>query len=156
MGFMDKMKAANGMNLGHIESPDFPNGVLVIKDKQLTIINSAMNGENFEEPVRQSDVKIFKLIGCGGSWAKYYLELNNGKCGVITQDVITEIQRQQSGAHMPPIERFLKLTDVVSNFSVVAQDNTSVIKEQAQVCPKCGAPIDKEMLFCGECGEKLK
>ena len=23
-------------------------------------------------------------------------------------------------------------------------------------CPRCGAPVEDDMLFCGECGEKLK
>ena len=111
MGFMDKMKAANGMNFGKIESPDFPNGVLILKDKQLTIINGAMNGPDFERVVKQSDIRVFKLIGCGGMWAKYYLEFKDGKSGIITQEVITQSQKQGTSASMAPIERLIKYVD---------------------------------------------
>ena len=31
-----------------------------------------------------------------------------------------------------------------------------VEEPKQKVCPKCGAPIDDDMLFCGECGEKIK
>ena len=37
----------------------------------------------------------------------------------------------------------------------VAQ-NALPSKPKAKVCPRCGSPIDDDMLFCGECGEKLK
>lgn len=110
MGFMDKLKAANGMNLGRIESPDFPGGVLVVKNGKLIIMNGAMNGPNYERAIQQLDIRIFKLIGCGGTWAKYYLEFKDGKSGIITQDVISEAQRQ-SGISMTPIERHIKIVD---------------------------------------------
>lgn len=153
---MDKMKAANGINFGHIESPDFPGGMLVMKNNQLTIINGAMGGNNFERPVTQSNIKIFKLIGCGGSWAKYYLEFKDGKSGVVTQDVLTDAEKRQSGANMASIERFLKFVDVAPTPIVVSSSQTQAIPQKPLVCPQCGAPIDDEMLFCGECGKKLK
>ena len=28
--------------------------------------------------------------------------------------------------------------------------------EKPHLCPKCGAEIEDDMMFCGECGEKLK
>ena len=121
MGFMDKMKAANGMNFGTIESPDFPNGVLVLKDKQLTIINAAINGPDFERVVKQSDIRIFKLIGCGGMWAKYYLEFKDGKSGVVTQEVITQSQKQGTTVTMAPIERLLKFVDPAINGQINCQ-----------------------------------
>ena len=33
---------------------------------------------------------------------------------------------------------------------------SSTPSSQPKVCPRCGSPIDDDMLFCGECGEKLK
>lgn len=33
---------------------------------------------------------------------------------------------------------------------------TPVETPKAPVCPKCGASIDDDMMFCGECGAKLK
>ena len=33
---------------------------------------------------------------------------------------------------------------------------SSVQLPKAKTCPRCGAPIEDDMLFCGECGEKLK
>ena len=116
---MDKLKAANGMNFGEIESPDFPGGVLILKDKQLTIINSAVNGPSFERVVKQSDIKIFKLIGCGGMWAKYYLEFKDGKAGIITQEVITKSQKQGTSVTMASIERFIKYVDPSLNNQMI-------------------------------------
>lgn len=37
MSFKDKMKAANGLNFGDVRSPDFPSGVLVMKDKKYVL-----------------------------------------------------------------------------------------------------------------------
>ena len=36
------------------------------------------------------------------------------------------------------------------------KEEPKVEEPKHKVCPKCGAPIDDDMLFCGECGEKLK
>lgn len=184
MGFMDKMKAANGMNLGEINSPDFPCGVLVMKDKQLTIINGALNGENYERVVKQSDIKVFKLIGCGGMWAKYLLVFKDGKQGIITQEVLTQTQRKQAGTSitMVPIETYIHYVDDTPVAPIVASPSPEKVEllnqkveqpgvekkpkkeeiieqikeERPLVCPKCGSPIDEEMVFCGECGAKLK
>ena len=152
MGFMDKMKAANGMNLGHIESPDFPCGVIVPKGGTPTIINGAMGGSKFEVPITKSNVRVFKLIGCGGTFAKYYLELKDGRSGVITQPVSAG-QPQQGGtrATMAPIERFIRITD-----DQASAQSAAPAPQRQDVCPQCGSPIDGDMLFCGECGRKLK
>ena len=161
MGFMDKMKAANGLNFGRIESPDFPCGKLVMKEKELWIINGAINGPNFDRPVRQKDIRVFKLIGCGGEWAKYLLVFKDGKSGVITQDVLSDnqIRAKGSSVNMAPIERLIKFVDDTPVMMTVGGSASSAQSEpiiQKKVCPKCGADIDDEMLFCAECGEKLK
>ena len=48
MSFKDKMLAANGFNVGRIESPDFPCGKIIVKNDQLVIINAAM-GKGFDD-----------------------------------------------------------------------------------------------------------
>ena len=163
MGFMDKMKAANGLNFGRIESPDFPCGKIVMKEGKPWIINGAMNGPNFDRPIIQSDIRVFKLIGCGGEWAKYLLVFKDGKSGVITQDVLSDNQMRAkgSGVNMAPIERLFKFVDdtptmVVASGGVSSASAPAEPVIQKKVCPKCGADIDDEMLFCAECGEKLK
>ena len=57
-----------------------------------------------------------------------------------------------------------KLTDYRVTWSGKLSVTVSALAEPCECegvvvtkkCPKCGAPIDDEMLFCGECGEKLK
>lgn len=48
-----------------------------------------------------------------------------------------------------------KLSVTVSALAVDSKGRKEDVAD-IKVCPKCGAPIDDEMLFCGECGEKLK
>jgi len=49
-----------------------------------------------------------------------------------------------------------KLSVTVSALATVNKEVANTIQSSEMVCPRCGAPIDDEMLFCGECGEKLK
>ena len=136
MGFMDKMKAANGMNFGRIESPDFPCGVLILKNGQLTIINAAMNGRDFEKTVRQSDIRIFKFLGCGGTFSKYYIEFKDGKSGVITQ----EMPAPGSKVKMAPVERYIKIVDPQFSNTVVSNplkmNNASNGDNSNQIAPE--------------------
>ena len=37
-----------------------------------------------------------------------------------------------------------------------SQEESLKEKAKPKVCPQCGAPIEAEMFFCGECGHKLK
>ena len=127
MGFLDMMKAANGMNLGDVESPDFPCGKIVIQSGVPVIINGAM-GSGFDDyPIKQSNIKIFKLIGCGGTWAKYLIVFNDGKSAYITQDVSRPTSG--SGAHMASIERYIKYVDVQPTI----QQSTTVSQQAKQV-----------------------
>lgn len=48
-----------------------------------------------------------------------------------------------------------KLSVTVSALAELDGGEVKTIKESKK-CPRCGAPIDDEMLFCGECGAKLK
>ena len=179
---MDKMKAANGLNFGDVNSPDFPNGTLIMKDGKLCVIPKALNQKWPDYYIEQSNVQYFKLIGCGGSWAKYYLKFKDGKRAVITQQVLTLKEQQAQGISMVSLETYLYLDEPTSfNETVVVQpqiqptimneersDNNPVIEsndekpepkvveEKPLVCPKCGSPIEDDMMFCGECGAKLK
>ena len=49
-----------------------------------------------------------------------------------------------------------KLAVTVSVLATVDEKMAKAVPQKNMTCPKCGAPIDDEMLFCGECGEKLK
>ena len=49
-----------------------------------------------------------------------------------------------------------KLFVTVSALAVKEGDSAEEPVVNDGVCPKCGAPIDGDMLFCGECGQKLK
>ena len=113
MGFLDKMKAANGLNFGNVESPDFPGCIIIMKSNQLFIISSALNQNIGDYPIRNENVRIFKLIGCGGHWAKYYIEFNDGKNGIITQSVVTQAEKGSTSVTVSPIERFIKYKDPV-------------------------------------------
>ena len=110
MGFLDKMKAANGLNFGDVESPDFPCCSLIMKQGKLCIIDRSMNGHVQDCYIEQKNVEEFRLIGCGGSWAKYYIRFKNGKSAIITQPVLTQAERQAQKISMAPLERFLKIT----------------------------------------------
>ena len=50
----------------------------------------------------------------------------------------------------------------IENNNIEVMDKLEKIQKQPiketdeHKCPKCGAAIDEDMLFCGECGEKLK
>ena len=49
-----------------------------------------------------------------------------------------------------------KLSVTISAIATVDEESLQTAKNSLRTCPKCGAPIDDSMLFCGECGEKLK
>ena len=105
MGFFDKMKAANGINLGNVESPDFPCCVIVPRKGVPVIISGALNIKMTDYPIENKNVEEFYLIGCGANWAKYYIRFKDGKSAIITQPVIME----KGGAKMASIERFVKV-----------------------------------------------
>lgn len=129
MSFMDKLKAANGFNLGAIESPDFPCGKIIMSQGVPHIINGALNGRDYDVPIRQQNIKVFKLVGCGAGWAKYLLVFKDGKSGYITQDVLTDAQKRGSGTtiSIAPIERFIRYVDLETSArdSASAQDTAS-------------------------------
>lgn len=122
MGFFDKMKAANGLSLGAVESPCFPACKILVKNGVPVIISGALNGPDIEYPIYQKNIKIFKILGCGGDWVKYYILFKDGKNAVITSDVISEAKRKEiaqgkqkgafgTGITAAPLERYLKLVD---------------------------------------------
>ena len=49
-----------------------------------------------------------------------------------------------------------KLFVTVSALAVKEGDSDEEPVINSGLCPNCGAIIDEEMLFCGECGQKLK
>lgn len=172
MGFLNKMLAANGFHLGTVESPDFPgcvvqvaNGVLVIRDKTL-------NGKVADYFIDPENIEVFELAGCGGSWAKYRIVFKDGKSAIITQEIITESQKRAAGTSVTTasIERYIKEKrfaptiniNHVNNFnadeSILSSESEKVAEEKNKkpTCPNCGADVDDDMLFCGECGAKLR
>lgn len=49
-----------------------------------------------------------------------------------------------------------KLTVTVSAITTIDEEKSQPIAQGTGVCPNCGAQIDDDMLFCGECGFKLR
>ena len=115
------MKAANGLNWGEVESPDFPCCVLMFKDKELYILSADVGG-NVDYTIKQENVIVFQLVGCGGEWAKYRLLFKDGKTAIITQPVYTQQQRNRLGisVHIAPLERFFRETN---NQQIIQQNN---------------------------------
>ena len=99
MGFMDSMKAAN-LNFGRVESPDFQAAYITLKDDHFMIASAK---ETYE--FRKEDVVEFSVLCAGGAWAKYKIKFADGKCGVITCDVIPPAQKG-TGVSVAPIERY--------------------------------------------------
>ena len=98
MGFLNAMKGAN-MNFGRVESPDFIGSYLTTKGDHFMITGAKSGDYEFAK----KDVKTFTCIASGGTWIKYKIVFNDGKCGVITSHV-DDPNAQSSG--MAPIERF--------------------------------------------------
>ena len=176
MNFKDKMKAAVGLNFGDVESPDFPGGILIVKEGKLCIIAKALNVNWPDYYVEQSNIEHLTLIGCGGTWAKYYIKFKDGKKAIITQQVLTQSQEPKNGVSVASLERALFLDEPSSwgdgnatrvQPTILAEDSKDqdvkpqpapepMVEEKPKVCPNCGSPIDDDMMFCGECGTKLK
>ena len=130
MSFLDKMKAANGMNWGEVESPDFPCCMLMYKNNRFYIMPGDMGGK-IEYLIEPSNIKVFKLIGCGGEWAKYRFVFKDGKSAIVTQEVYTQRQRRAYGMNirMAPLERMFKETEdavtVTSDPQIINQQTPS-------------------------------
>ena len=103
MGFLNALKGAN-MNFGKVESPVFPACYITFKGKDTSVfmITGAQNGD-YE--FTKKDVKEFRCIYSGSTWAKFKIVFNDGKSGIITSHV-NDPAAQQGGASMAPIERF--------------------------------------------------
>lgn len=128
MGFFDKMKAANGMNLGNVESPDFPCCSIVPKNGVPTIIGAAMNSKVSNYPIYNSKVEEFYILAGGGNWVKYYIKFTDGKSAVITQTMPT----QGSVVSMASIERFISIKMPKSNNSSVPVAQTPAFKNDTE------------------------
>ena len=150
---MDKMLAANGFNIGTIESPDFPHGTLIMKEGQVRIINGYANGKDYERIIKQDEIRTFKLIGCGASWAKYLLVFKDGKSGIITQDVLTQAEKKQRKISMSPIERYIKYVDDTAQIIVTEPgkndddmsqaSSTEEVKEEPTVVEEAPVPAEQ-------------
>ena len=100
MGFLNALKGAN-FNFGKVDSPDFVACYLTMKGDHF-MITGAQNGDyEFEK----KDVKEFKCVCAGGTWVKYKITFNDGKCGIITSHV-NDPAAQSSGVSVAPLERF--------------------------------------------------
>lgn len=99
MGFLDAMKGAN-LNFGMVDSPDFMACYLTQKGDHFMITGAQAGTYEFTK----ADVTGFKAILAGGNWAKYKITFKDGKCGIITSEVVT--QAQKGTVSMAPIERF--------------------------------------------------
>ena len=109
MGFFDKLKAANGMSLGKVESPDFPCCSIIIKNGTPVIIDAAMNGNVEDYYIEEENVAEFSILAGGGTWVKYYIEFVDGKSAVVTQTVQDEIRERGSHIKMSPLERYIRI-----------------------------------------------
>ena len=143
MGFGQAMKAAN-MNFGKVDSPDFKNCYLTLKsfkDSDGTFLIVGAQAGEYE--FTHDDIKALRIVAFGSGWIKWYFRFKDGKVAIVTSPV--DDPSQQKGAtqiKMAPLERFFG--------DLLYKD------EFIKHCPECGAEIDDEMLFCGECGKKLK
>ena len=162
MSFKDKMLAANGFNVGRIESPDFPCGKIIVKNDQLVIINAAM-GKGFDDyEIHQENILVFKLIACGNCWCKYLIIFKDGKSGYVTQEYYTDREKKAYGmkVSMSPIERYLKFVDYqmpveqgVVMHKQEKSEKTPVVEEKPKVQePKIeekskviGQPVEKHL-----------
>ena len=100
MGFLNAMKGAN-MNFGHVDGPDFPACYITSKGDHFMITGAQAGDYEFAK----KDVKEFRCICAGATWAKYKITFNDGKCGIITSHV-NDPAGQKTGVSMAPIERF--------------------------------------------------
>ena len=157
MGFFDKMKAANGLSLGAVESPDFPACKILVKNGVPVIISGALNGPNIDYPIYQRNIRVFKVLGCGGDWVKYYILFKDGKCGVITSDVISEAKRREiaqgrqrgngafgTGITAAPLERYLKLVDPGQSSVPLEESNETIPMEEEQEIVEVEEPSIEE------------
>lgn len=85
--------------------------------------------------IDQKKIVTFKLIGCGGSWAKYYIKFKDGKRAVITQPVLTQSERQQQKISVVSLEQFLYLDDPMSGAfvsnGVPTSEENNIAKEES-------------------------
>ena len=89
-------------------------------------------------------------------WAsKFKKNLNRNQLEVINEAKQNE-QAKESDATIKKKEGKLKLKkgSSLSKKNFIKDDIKKVVR--ASVCPKCGAPIKEQDLFCGECGYKLE
>ena len=154
MGFGNAMKAANGLNFGRVEGPDFQGAYLVAEDMKHVDDRFLFVGGTLREdyPFTCDDILLAKIIANGESWIKWYLFFKNGKMAIITSPASYTVADSQrgSGISMAPIERFF------GSFFVESDLKQSGIVLEFKRCPNCGVIIDDQMAFCGECGSKLK
>jgi len=158
MGFGQALKAAN-MNFGTVEGPGFE--ACYITKSSFRDANSPfliVGAQAGEYEFYHDDVEFVKPIASGGSWIKWFMKFKDGKSCVVTSAVKDPTQKG-SGVSMAPFERFFG--DLVLAGEESVQTAGSVKPKKTPVkdpkkCPKCGSPITDDMLFCGECGAKLK
>ena len=87
--------------------------------------------------------------------SKFKKNLNRNQLEVINEAKQNE-QAKESDATIKKKEGKLKLKkgSSLSKKNFIKDDIKKVVR--ASVCPKCGAPIKEQDLFCGECGYKLE
>ena len=130
------MKAAN-FNYGRVDGPFFPCCYLTSElDENKQIIMLIIGTETGEYYFRHEDVKVVKAIASGQTWIKWYMKFKDGKIAIVTSPV-RDPNENNSG--MAPFERFFG----------------DLLFKEPKHCPDCGAEIDDDMAFCGECGRKL-
>ncbi|MBQ6541888.1 MAG: hypothetical protein IJL73_05345 [Lachnospiraceae bacterium] len=123
MGFMDEAKKAMKTSYSHkygiIASPFFPPLSYLFSDSQGFYIDQAgivIGGPKFERyPVRKEDIEVWRFLGCGGSWVRYWIKFKDGKTCFLTADVTSpslDDQKRSSGGVVGEIECYFG--DIIS------------------------------------------
>ena len=148
MGFGKALKAANGINFGRVEGPDFQGAYLIKESDSFLFVGGSLMEDYY---FTLDDVLMAKIITFGESYLKWYLIFKNGKMAFITSQArYSAADSESKGAKAAPIERFFGKLFIESDLKA----NNIVLDFKR--CPNCGSVIDDSMAFCGECGRKLK
>ena len=96
----------------------------------------------------------FMFANLMGVESKNYLKKHNNVLRIAKERLTDEFLKLGPGYSLIDfrVTWTSPLTVTISGLAVKAE----IGGDQPTTCPKCGEPIDAEMIFCGNCGQKLK